>query len=555
MVAGNPSSASTPLRGAIADAVKAESTEVVFALMGDANMELIAELARRQIKIVFGRHEQGVAGMADGYARFKGAPGVATVTQGPGFTNTVTSLIVSQRRCSPVLLLAGEAPIGDSHNPQAIDQQALARLMTHASGRLESQRNLDELLAEAFRTLRSGHPYILNLPGDVQGHSLAPDWRYVRRYETPQRTCAAETLLDAAADALASAKRPAIIAGQGAVSSLAGPILRELGELLGAPLATTLLANGLFARHRLEAGVAGGLGDGRALRVLEQSDLILAVGASLNQWTTHFGSVTAGRQLVQIDSDPAVFRPQGGPYFPLHGDAAATATAILALLRGKRDPARRARPDLPELLRIRARDSSAYLDTDHTLDPRHFLAELDSRLPQDRSVVIGGGHSAQIACYMLRASSPADWTCTSIDFGALGQGLSVAIGACFARPPRRIIHVTGDGDFMMGLSELDTAIRYSLPLTIFVLNDQGMGQERHNLAGKSLPTAYADYPSPDFAALAEALGARGYLINGPAELRQLDRVLERDDGVAIVDVRINGEYINPMSREIAGHLK
>ena len=125
----------------------------------------------------------------------------------------------------------------------------------------------------------------------------------------------------------------------------------------------------------------------------------------------------------------------------------------------------------------RRRDPSPYLDTDTALDPRHVLDELDGLLPgDDRRLVIGGGRSAPVACCTLGASSPADWSCTSTDFGAIGQGLGVAIRCLFARPGQRVVYVTGDGDFMMGIAELDTAIRYSLPLTILVLNDQAMAR-------------------------------------------------------------------------------
>ncbi len=551
----SPKTSGRPVREAIADALATEGTEVVFALMGDANMELIAALGARGMKLVFGRHEQGVVGMADGYARFSAMPGIATVTQGPGLTNAVTSLVVAHRHRSPVLLLAGDAPVGDRHNPQLFDQLALANLVAGKSGRVESARSFDELLAEALRTVRSGFPYVLNLPGDIQRATLDPGWHYKRCYATAQHVCAESELVRAAAEALARAKRPVILAGRGAVTSAAAKALMQLGELLNAPLATTLLANGLFAGHPLELGVSGGLGDGRALRALESSDLVLVAGASLNPWTTHFGSVTEGRQIVQIDLDPSAFRPQGSQHLALHGDATATASAIFGKLRARGDVRPPAWPGLKDILRgVRQRDSSPYLDTDHALDPRHFLAELDDKLPTGRSLVIGGGHAAQVACFMLRASSPADWTCTSVDFGALGQGLSVAVGACFARPGGRITHVTADGDFMMGLSELDTAIRYSLPLTIFVLNDHAMGQERHNLHAKGLSTAYAEYPSPDLVALARSFGATGYRIEGPKDLSELNRALEPHEGVVIVDVRINGEYLNPVSREIASHL-
>lgn len=182
------------------------------------------------------------------------APGVATVTQGPGLTNSVTSLVVSHRRGSPVLLLAGEAPTGDRHNPQQFDQLTLAKLVAGKSGRVDSTRSFDEVVAEALRTVRSGFPYVLNLPGDMQQTSLGSSWRYSRRYATAQHVCAESEVGDAVVGALVKAERPAILAGRGAVTSGARNTLQELAELLGAPLTTTLLANGLFAGHSLEAG-------------------------------------------------------------------------------------------------------------------------------------------------------------------------------------------------------------------------------------------------------------------------------------------------------------
>jgi thiamine pyrophosphate-dependent acetolactate synthase large subunit-like protein len=544
------------LREALADALVAEDVQLLFALMGDANLELICDVAERcGVPVVFGRHEQGVVGMADGYARSSGQPGVATVTQGPGLTNAATSLVVAARRRSPVLLLAGDAPVGDLHNAQLFDQASFGHLTAGYGARIDAAAAFEELLAEAFRTVRSDSPFVLNLPTDIQNAELASDWRYEPRYATSQPVLADPTLVDIVATTLADARRPAVLAGRGAVASGAGPALCELSELLAAPLLTTLLANGLFDGAPLNAGVCGGLGDGRALRALEHCDVIVAVGASLNQWTTHFGSATTGRKLIQIDADPAAFSGQARPDVTLQGDAKATAIALTDRLRDRLTATHLVDPALALILdSAEPRDPSPYLDTDHSLDPRHFLDELDRALPPERSVVIGGGHCAQVACFTIRASAPEDWTCTSIDFGALGQGLPVAVGACFARPDKRVAHITGDGDLMMGISELDTAIRYSLPLTIFVLNDQAMGQERHNLVHMNLPTRYASYVSPDFAELASAMGAAGYRIESTDGLAQINQALEGRDGVVVVDVRINGEYLNPVSRDIAEHL-
>jgi acetolactate synthase I/II/III large subunit len=542
------------IREAIADALAGEGASVLFALMGDANQDLIVDLAERHgLRVVHGRHEQGVAGMADGYARFSGQPGYATVTQGPGLTNAATSLTVAQRHGSPVLMLAGDAPLGDAHNPQWFDQAELGRITTRSTGRLESAHHLDDVLAAAFGAVRRGHAHLLNLPADVQQAELPDGWAYAPRYALPQHVCPDPQLAGTAADLLAGARQPAILAGRGAIE--AGSALAALGELLAAPLATTLLAKGLFRGHPLDAGVCGGLGDGRALRALDQCDVVLAAGASLNQWTTHFGSALDGRRVIQVDADLSAFGAYRHVDVALHGDAAGSVSALTALIRQRQDDPAPLRGDLRAILADNSpADPSPYLDTEYALDPRHALAALDSLLPARRNIVIGGGHSAQIACMMLPASGPADWTCTSVDFAALGQSLPVALGACFARPGERVYLVTADGELMMGLAEFDTAIRYRLPLTVIVLNDRAFGQERHNLAGKGLPLTYAEHPAPDLAALAAAFGARGYRVGNADQLDVLGKALTEADGTVLIDVAVNPEYLNPVSRDIASHL-
>ena len=140
------------------------------------------------MRVVYGRHEQGVVGMADGYARFTGRAAVATVTQGPGLTNTATSLVVARRRHSPVLLLAGEAPLGDLHNPQGFDQLAFGQLMAGQAARIQSVLSLDELLARALGTLRAGLPFMLSLPADVQRAELGGERRYRRQADPCDRS-------------------------------------------------------------------------------------------------------------------------------------------------------------------------------------------------------------------------------------------------------------------------------------------------------------------------------------------------------------------------------
>jgi acetolactate synthase I/II/III large subunit len=289
------------VREAIADAVASEDADVLFALMGNANLDLICDLGERHgLRVVHGRHEQGVVGMADGFARFSGRPGYATVTQGPGLTNAATSLTVAQRHGSPVLLLAGDTPLGDGRNSQWFDQAALGQLTASSTSRVTAVRGLEDALAAAFGAVRSGRPHLLNVPGDVQRLELDAGWRYTPRYVPAQRTAAEPRLVAAAAELLASARQPGILAGRGAKAPATALGLVTLAELLSAPMATSLHAKGLFAGHALDAGMSGGWGDGRARRALAACDVLLAVGASLNPWTTDFGAVLDGQKLIQV---------------------------------------------------------------------------------------------------------------------------------------------------------------------------------------------------------------------------------------------------------------
>ncbi|WP_165956358.1 thiamine pyrophosphate-binding protein [Streptomyces hainanensis] len=530
-------------REALADALAAAGFDTVFALLGAANQDLLCDLQDRLgLRVVHGRHESAVVSMADGYARFTGRPAVATVTAGPGLTNTGTALAVARSHRSPVLLLAGDTPAGELRNPQHLRQDAFARALGCRTATLRRAADLPTVWRAARATLARGAPFVLNLPADVQQDRVPwrPGDEPPERRRPPRRPHA--TRVEAAARLLADARRVGILAGRGALA--AGPALRELADALPAVLTTTLPANGLFAGHPHDAGVCGGLGDGRAGPALADCDTLLAVGTSLHPLSVP--PLAPATTLLRVDR--AAGDPADGPRpaLTLHGDAAPTVRRLADLLGRDRRPGPSLR--LPDRA---SPDPRPYQDTADTLDPRHALLALVPLLPPGHGVVVGGGHAALTACQSLPAPSPLAWTCVSTDFGAIGQALPVAVGACFARAGSRVVHVTGDGDLMMSLAELDTAVRYRLPLTVVVLNDQGFGQERHNLRRTAAGPGPADHPSPDLAALASAFGAAGHRIEGPTELAELHAAMAHREGPVLVDIRVNPAYRNPASEAVA----
>jgi thiamine pyrophosphate-dependent acetolactate synthase large subunit-like protein len=544
----------------VADAIKEEGVEVAFALMGDANQNLIVDLAERcGVKIVNFRHEQNAVAAADGYARFSdGKLGVALVTMGPGLTNAATSLAAARAHRSPVLVLAGAASVGEMQNPQRFDQASFSHLLAGAGAVLESPKSLKLQLDQAFGHMRRGTgPFVLNLPGNIQNEEAPKGWKYQPGYAGYQATVPAGDALPKAAQILAQARCPGILAGRGALRARAAGVVSELASYLNAPVATTLPAKGLCSEYALWTGVSGGLGEGVALPIFAACDVLLVVGASLNQWTSHAGDLVRDKTVIQIDSDLEAFGRYAHADLILHGDARATGQALLDALRREAGTQREENTSLVTSIaknwQLHRKAIDYETGEDGSIDPRQAVRELDRLLPSDRLVVVGGGHAGYLVCQLLKVRSPFDWNYT-IDFGALGQSLGTAIGAAFARPNDRVYHLTTDGEFMMNLADFHTAVNYKLPMTVVILNDQGFGQERHDLEHKKLPIKYAMQHSPDFAKLAEGFGARGSRFDTPDSLAGLQSALQRAEdaeGPTVIDIRINGDYESPVSQEIA----
>ena len=542
---------------AITDAIAAEGFEYLFALVGDANQDMIVNLGEKHgVKLVHAHHEASAVGMADGYARFSGKPGLASVTQGPGYTNATTSLVAARFRRTPLLLLAGHASLRDPYNPQAVvDQHALAKLTTEATSRLDSAKNVDYCLGEAFRQLKGKKgPFILNLPQDIQ-HTELPDenWTYRPMYKARESQPPRIEDIVEAVRLIGAAKNPTILCGLGAVKAEAETEVRKLAEHLGAPIATSLYAAGFCAQYPLYMGISGGLGSDLTFDILAGSDLMIVVGASLNEWTTRFGKILEnGKKVIQIDERADAFGWFARISVGLEGDAKETVASLLERLKTAEKPRQ---PDATTAQKIRTKTPNGFNYEDGAaIDPRRVARYLEEKLPKDdRVLVFDGGHAGMVGVQNLTVTKAENWG-APWDFGAIGQGLGIALGACFARPGKRITHVTADASYMMNLPDFHTAVRHSLPLTVVVLNDDALGQEKHDLVHKQLNPKYADLIHPNFAKVAAAFGARGFNVTRPDDFGEIDKALAVEDGPVVVNVRINGDFELPVSWEIATHL-
>lgn len=542
---------------AVTAAVAAEGFDHLFAVMGDANQDMIVNLGDKHgVKVIEAHHEGNAVGMADGYARFSGKMGLASVTQGPGYTNATTSLICARLHRTPLLLLAGHASLRDPYNPQGmVDQHALAKLTTEATVRMDSAKNIDYCMGEAFRQLRGNTgPFILNLPQDIQQSDMADaNWTYKPMYRPKILQPPRGEDIEEAVRLLESAQRPSILCGLGAVNARAESEVRKLAEYLGAPVATSLYAAGFCAQYPLYLGISGGLGSALTVDTLAESDVMVVVGASLNEWTTAFRKILQnGKRIIQIDNRQDAFGWFARVDVGLEGDAKPTVRSLLERLKNGGKP-RQPAAATAQKIKDKKLDAVNY-DDGAAIDPRRAARYIEDKLPKDdRILVCDGGHACMVYAETFGIPRAENWA-MPFDFGSIGQGLGIALGACFARPGKRVTHMTGDFSFMMNLADFHTAVRFNLPLTVFVFNDNAIGQEKHDLVHKKLNPRYADIPEPDFAKLAVGFGAKGFDVRRPDDFGEIDKALAVIEGPVVVNVRINGAVELPASWEIAQHL-
>jgi thiamine pyrophosphate-dependent acetolactate synthase large subunit-like protein len=385
-------------------------------------------------------------------------------------------------------------------------------------------------VARAVRRARvERRAVVLMLPLDVQAGDCDPVIPPSGPELAPVRPAAAA--VEAAAEILLAAERPAIVAGRGAVLAGAGPALRELGERTGAVLATSAVANGLFAGDPYDVGIAGGFSSPVAARLLGEADAVIAFGAALNQWTTRHGTLIApGARVVQVDRDEEAIGAHRPVDLGVVGDALATAEALLVALGDRERP----RPEgLAEEIRAGAWRDVPYEETTGRLDPRTLSIALDEMLPDERIVVVDSGHFMGWPSMYLRVPDAHGFVFPQA-FQCVGLGLGNAIGAAIARPDRLTVAALGDGGALLALPEFETLGRLGLPLLVVIYDDAAYGAEVHHFRPLGQAVDLAQFPDTDFAGLARAAGCEA--------TEDLDGVrdwLERRDRPLVLDARVD----------------
>ena len=427
-----------------------------------------------------------------------------------------------------------------------IDQAGLVTSVGAVAERVHTPGSALDDVARAYRrAVTDRRAVALMLPLDVQATEVGGDVT-VPPVTVTTPAAPSPAAVRAVADVLSEARRPAIIAGRGAVLAGARDALEQLGDRIGAVLATSANGNGLFAGHPYAVGISGGFASPLAAELLAEADVVLAFGASLNMWTTRHGAlIGTGTTVVQVDADAEALGRNRPADIAVAADAAEAALAVTAELdrRGLRREGFRVQGRAERIAAERWADQP-YEDasSDRTIDPRTLTRELGRMLPADRTVAIDSGHFMGWPAMYLEVPD-ADGFVFTQSYQSIGLGLGTAIGAAVARPDRLTVAALGDGGALMALGELETAARLRLPMLILVYNDAAYGAEVHHFGpgGHALDTVR--FPDTDFAALARAAGGHGATVRRPADLDAVAAWLEHRDGPLVLDAKVTPDVV------------
>lgn len=534
----------------IAEALKAYGVTHVFVAPAIAR-EALAEMSVLGVKSIITHGEKAAAYMADGYARAANRPGVC-FAQSVGAANLAAGLQDPYLAMSPVIAMTGrKTPMEQQKNAyQEIEHSKPFASVTKFSAFVERVEQLPYLLRQAFREATSGTPMPVHL--DLQGMTAnvimqtEGDLELVVEEPFTHRPAfrpeaSPDTVLRAA-QRLSGAQRPVIVAGGGVTSSQAEQEVVELAEMLSIPVATSLNAKGAITdNHPLSVGVVGSYSRWCANRVVAEADLVIFIGSHTGSQVTNEWRIPAeGTPVIQIDIDPSELGRSYPNEVSLHGDAKATLRKLIEALEpigGRNDWVSRAQ----ELVKDWREEVAPRSNSEAVpIIPERLCNELTKFLPEDSILVSDTGHAGIWTGSMVDLNHPGQGYIRCA--GSLGWGLPGAIGVKCAAPDRPVVCFTGDGGLWYHIGELETAVRYNIPVITVVNNNRGLMQNKRgddrgyaNVDGADSSELW-QFNDVDLAKVAESMGALGIRVDRPGDIQSALEQALASGRPAVVDV-------------------
>lgn len=564
---GSPDADSVTAATYLVDLLRILGVEYVFGVPGGAIEPLTDALAVSERsggpRMVVARHEAGAAFMAEGYARETGKLGVCCATSGPGATNLLTGVAcafengVSMLAITgqPALPLMGKRALQESSGV-GVDVIGMFKSCTRSSALVSHPAQVESrVTAAVLRALQAPHgPVHLSFPVDVL---RAPIERSFSNATMPRLAGGRSSFhphdVDTLRDELTDSKRTVFVLGRGCQGAV-GRIMAVI-EASGAPFVVTPDAKGLVRTdHQLYRGVLGFAGHGSARAALaDDVELVVLVGSTVSEWTSAaWNPVLLSSRLIHVDDDPEHFLYSPMAKRHLQGNIGGIFSAL----------AQRVAPQAPvETSHLRVNPAlgagDVPLESAGPVKPQHLVTELGDRMPGGTRFIADAGNSTAWAVHWLRDPGRATlanrvpgspWLHVLTEFAPMGWAIGAAVGLARADASNAVVCLTGDGSYLMNGQEITVAAQERLPVIFVVLNDSALGMVKHGqrLAGAE-QTAF-ELPVIDYRRLAQSMGVEAHVIEDLADLQALDlEALARRDGPTLLDVRIDGEAVPPMS--------
>jgi sulfoacetaldehyde acetyltransferase len=558
---------------AFVETLVAQGVTDVFGIVGSAYMDALDLFPLAGIRFISVAHEQGAGHMADGYARVSGRPGVCIAQNGPGITNFVTSVAAAYWAHSPVVVVTpetGSMTLGLG-GFQETEQLPIFSKITKYQAHVNNKARMAELTSRAFdRALLEMGPTQLNIPRDFFYGDVECE---IPRPVQIERGAGGERSLDEAAELLAAAQFPVILAGGGVVMAGAEAEAIALAEQLQAPVATSYLHNDAFpATHPLWVGPLGYQGSKAAMKLMARADVVLALGTRLGPFGTlpqhGLDYWPKDAKIIQVDADPKMLGLVKAISVGICGDAKAAAKALSARLAARKLACRASdKARLDEVAAEKRAWEGELAGWTHEKDawslevsrgvaamhPRQMLRELEKAMPAGAMVSTDIGNICSVSNSYLRFTQPRSMF-AAMSFGNCGYAFPTIMGAKVAAPDRPAIAYVGDGAWGMSFGELQTCVRENIPVTAVVFNNGQWGAEKKNhvdfYANRFLGVNLDKQPS--WAAVAKAMGAEGVRIDtlsdvGPA--LQAAAAAQREGRTTVLEMMVTRELGDPFRRD------
>ena len=543
---------------ALIRSLEREGVEVMFGLPGGAILPVYDPIIDSKIRHILVRHEQGAGHMAEGYAQATGKPGVAMVTSGPAATNIVTPLCDAYLDSIPMVVITGQVPTAAIGTDafQECDTTGITASITKHNFLVTEAQDIPQVIKEAFHIATTGRPgpVLVDIPKDIVDPTnprSSLEWEDNVEIDLPGYkvdTSVDPEAIQKAVELIQNAERPILYIGGGILKSRAAEALLELAELTGIHVVTTLMARGAFPdSHELCLGMPGMHGNFTAVTAMQESDLLITLGARFDDRVTgKLDEFAVSAKIIHVDIDPAELGKVRRPDVPIQGDCRTAIEAMVSVLRdsGSGNTDRTAWKS--RISGWQERFPLVYEPSTpgQALKPQFVIEKLRDATPADTIVASGVGQHQMWASQYWTFNHPYTWI-NSGGLGTMGFSIPAAIGAKVGCPDKMVWAVDGDGCFQMTAQELVTARVENIPIKVALLNNSYLGmvrqwqdmfyEERHS-------EVFLSKEIPDYKGWAESMGCFAMRVDDPDEVEEaIAQANEIEDRPVVIDFRTAAE--------------